>query len=132
MNFAWQDFLRLAEEWGAMAAPRYPEALYRSLISRAYYAIFHESADLAQAMGLTITRSASDHYRLRQFFGERGRGRVAGQLAFILRTLYDMRASADYEIDPNDSVTNSTHLAARDALDLAHQAMQMIGYLRKK
>lgn len=49
--------------------------------------------DTAQDLGLEATRSATDHYRLRKFF--ESRGRVAAQLSLALRTLYDLRISAD-------------------------------------
>lgn len=74
MNFEWSEYLALATEWANNAdGSRYPQALYRSIISRAYYATYHRTEELAQALGLQSTSSASDHYRLRTFFADRGR-----------------------------------------------------------
>ncbi len=82
MNFWWKDYLAVAIAWLPEAANNsYAEAVYRSAISRAYYAVFHAAFDTAQALGMQATRSASDHFRLRKFF--EGRGRVAAQLSFI-------------------------------------------------
>lgn len=67
--FEWSHYLALADEWLTNAATsQHPEAVYRSLISRAYYAVFPASFDLAQTLGLENTQSASAHYRVRKFF----------------------------------------------------------------
>ena len=131
MNFLWKDYLLLAGVWKDEATTSsYPEAVYRSAISRAYYAVFHAAFDAAQNLGMQATRSASDHYRLRKFF--EGRGRIAAQLSFALRTLYDLRISADYEINEHDLVTSNAQAAAQQALDTAHQALQVIEYLKSR
>ena len=129
MNFLWKDYLALAVTWlPEAAASNYPAAVYRSAISRAYYAVFHAAFDTAQELGMQATRSASDHYRLRKFF--EGRGRVAAQLSLALRTLYDLRISADYEIDAQDLVTSDTQTAAQQAINTAQKALQVIEYLK--
>lgn len=131
MNFVWKDYLALAVLWLPEAATSsYPEAVYRSAISRAYYTLFHAAFDAAQDLGLQATRSASDHYRLRKFF--ESRGRVAAQLSFALRTLYDLRISADYEIDEQDFVTSDAQAAAQQAIDTAQKALLVIEYLVRR
>ena len=112
------------------ATHRYPEAVYRSAISRAYYAVFHAALDVAQDLGLQATRSATDHYRLRKFF--ESRGRVAAQLSLALRTLYDLRISADYEIDKQDLVTSDAQAAAQQAIDTAQKALLVVEYLVRR
>lgn len=55
-TFGWDEFLTLAVEWQSNAmTSRYPVAVYRSSISRAYYAIFHAAFDLATTLGLQST-----------------------------------------------------------------------------
>jgi uncharacterized protein (UPF0332 family) len=131
MNFSWNDYLSLAMMWGAnLEGNAYPHAIYRSLISRVYYAVFHAAVDVAQDLGLQTTRSASDHYRVRKFFATRGR--VAAQLNHTMMALYNLRISADYEIIEGDLVTDDPQAAAQKALELAQKAMQSIAYLKPK
>ena len=108
----------------------YPQATYRSVISRAYYAVFHASFALTQTLGLESTQSAGDHYRVRKFF--ENRGRVAGQLSQLLRSLYDFRVSADYTIQAGNPVSEDARPIAQQVLLDAHKAMTMIEYLQAK
>jgi hypothetical protein len=85
---------------------------------------------VAQDLGLQATRSATDHYRLRKFF--ESRGRVAAQLSLALRTLYDLRISADYEIDEQDLVTSDAQAAAQQAIDTAQKALLVVEYLVRR
>lgn len=131
MNFEWNDYLTVANEWAAGADTNsHPAAVYRSVISRSYYAIFHAAFDLAQALGLQATRSAGDHFRLRQFF--QSRGRVANQLSIAIRRLYDLRISADYVLAERNQVTLDPQAAALRSLELAQQALTAIEYLQPK
>lgn len=129
--FAWDDFLSLAVEWQAnAAASHYPAAVYRSSISRAYYAVFHAAFDLAATLGLQSTGAGVDHYHLRKFFERRGR--MAAQLSAILRSLYDLRISADYERQARNPVTTDAPVATAEAIRLAQQAMQWLANLQAK
>lgn len=128
MNFEWNEYLALATEWANNPdSSRYPQALYRSVISRAYYAVYHQAEELAVTLGVQSTASASDHYRVRTFFADRGR--VARQLSLLLRDLYQLRIGADYVISGLDIVTRDAQLAARQALDMAHKALSIIEHL---
>lgn len=128
MNFEWHEFLDLATEWANNPnSSHYPQALYRSVISRAYYAVYHRTAALAATLGLQSTASASDHYRVRAFFADRGR--IARQLSLLLRDLYHLRIGADYVIDKEDVVTRDAQTAAQQALDMAKKALLMIEHL---
>lgn len=94
-EFDWRHFLFLAGEWYANpATSQYTEALYRSISSHAYYAAYHVAEEIARQLGMEATLSASDHYRVRQFYTNRGR--LANQLSTILRDLYRLRIDADY------------------------------------
>lgn len=130
-TFAWDDFLALAVEWQTYAAAsHYPIAVYRSSISRAYYAVFHAAFELAATLGLPSKRSGVDHYHLRKFFERRGR--VATQLSATLRSLYDLRISADYERQTYNPVTTDAQAATAEAIRLAQLAMQLIANLQGK
>ncbi|MFN8496137.1 MAG: hypothetical protein U0350_51570 [Caldilineaceae bacterium] len=130
-SFDWSDYLALANEWlvGA-AASAYPQATYRSIISRAYYAVFHASFELAQNLGLESTQSAGDHYRVRKFF--ENRGRVAGQLSQLLRALYDFRVSADYTLQVGNPVSDDARPIAQQVLLDARKALMQIEALQAK
>ena len=128
MNFLWKDYLLVATEWVAAAtASSHPHAVYRSAISRAYYAAFHAAFTLAQSLGMEDTSSASDHYRVRKFFERRGRG--GQQLSLLLRSLYDLRISADYVVDPYDQISVEPQTSAQRALDMAYRALATVEYL---
>lgn len=128
MNFEWNEYLTLATEWAnSPNGSRYPQALYRSIISRVYYAVYHRAEELARILGLQSTSSASDHYRVRTFFADRGR--VARQLSLLLRDLYHLRIGANYVIDAHDIVTRDAQTAAKQALDAAYKALAMIEHL---
>lgn len=118
-------------EWQANAATsRYPVAVHRSSISRAYYAVFHAAFDLATTLGLQSTGAGVDHDHLRKFFERRGR--MAAQLSAILRSLYDLRISADYERQTRNPVTTDAPAAPAEAIRLAQQAMKLIDNLQRK
>lgn len=128
MNFEWDEYLALATEWANNPdSSRYPQALYRSVISRGYYAVYHQAEELAVTLGVQSTASASDHYRVRTFFADRGR--VARQLSLLLRDLYQLRIGADYVISERDIVTRDAQLAAQQALDMARKALSIIAQL---
>lgn len=131
MNFQWRDLLTWADEWSTKPAiDSYPAVHYCAVISRAYYAVYHSAAELAHTLGLPSTSSASDHFRVRKFF--ENRGSVAKQLSIALNRLYRWRISADYIIDPQDDVTIDAKLVAQHALAVAHKAMAMIENLQRK
>ena len=130
LNFEWNDYLTLAREWANTSNITYPAALYRSIISRSYYATYHAIAAFAIQLGVDITFTASDHYRVRQFFSKRGR--VAHQMSLLLGDLYHLRVGADYMIDPGDAVTHNPKASAQQAIKLADQIAQLLGYLQPK
>lgn len=131
MNFQWRDLLTWADEWSSKPTiDHYPDVHYRAVISRAYYAVYHSAEELARTLGLPATSSASDHFRVRKFF--ENRGRVANQLSISLNRPYRWRISADYIIDPQDDVTIDAKHVAQQALAVAHKAIAMVENLQKK
>jgi uncharacterized protein (UPF0332 family) len=129
--FDWPHFLALAGEWYANPAmTQYAEALYRSISSRAYYAAYHAAEEVAVALGMEVTSSASDHYRVRHFYTSRGR--LASQRSIILRDLYRLRSDADYEHDKTEMTINDPNAAARRALALSTRAIQLLAHLQTK
>lgn len=131
MNFGWKDFLLLATEWIDNATgSNYPEALYRSVISRAYYAAYHTAYELALNLGMQPTSSASDHYRVRKFF--ENRGRLARQLSHRLYDLYDLRITADYEISADNPIANNAQAAAQRAIETASKVFEIVTFLQSR
>ena len=130
-DFDWQHFLALAGEWYATpTTDQYAEALYRSISSRAYYAAYHAAEECAIQLGMETTSSASDHYRVRHFYTNRGR--LANQLSVILRDLYRLRIDADYESDKTEMTISNPHAAAQRALALSTRASQLLTHLQPK
>jgi hypothetical protein len=46
--------------------------------------------------------------------------------------LYDLRISADYEIDKQDLVTSDAQAAAQQAIDTAQKALLVVEYLVRR
>lgn len=131
MSFVWKDFLLLADGWVGNTTERtYADALYRSAISRAYYTAYHTAYELAVELGMQPTSSASDHFRVRKFF--ENRGRVARQVSSRLYDLYDLRISADYEISANSVVTKNAQAAAQRAVEMSHKVLEMVEFLQSR
>lgn len=131
MDFTWNDFLELANEWqGNAVNSKRPLSLYRSIASRAYYAVFHQAFALAKESGLQSTTSASDHFHLRKFFENRGRN--ARQLSLHLRDLYDLRIDADYSLTAIAFSPEKAAASAQRSIEKAARAMAMIEHLRAR
>jgi hypothetical protein len=107
MPFDWRDNLTLAKNLQLLAdngtlGP--PEAAYRCIVGRAYYAAFGYAHEYEVAwlnfQGKTRPEDKSqDHGRLRAHFKSKKRWRVADQLS-ILR---DVRNRSDYEADLHEA-----------------------------
>lgn len=113
MSFDWEGFLHFAR-WcysttRAQSSPQpgrvpYPalsgdgeEAAYRTVASRAYYAVFHLAADGAEkTFGFSLKGKSGKHQELYTYLqGQRRQpwGKIGGNL----ERLYWVRASADYD-----------------------------------
>lgn len=84
------EFYRLAQAWNSV--PNAPEALSRSVASRAYYAAFL-SARAAASLGRSTHQEVIDHYKLRD-------GAVNRAIGNGLYQLHELRKQADYDMPP--------------------------------
>lgn len=84
------EFYRLAQTWNA--DPNAPEALSRSVASRAYYAAFL-SARAAASLGRSTHQEVINHYKLLS-------GAVNRAIGNGLYQLHELRKQADYDIAP--------------------------------
>ena len=89
-----RDYLTLAKTWITGAS----EAEWRSAVSRAYYAAFHEARDLLRDLGFASPRGDQAHAYLWLRLSNCGNAQV--QLAGSdLNTLRRERNRADYDLD---------------------------------
>jgi len=84
------EYYRLAQTWNAVQNA--PEALMRSVVSRAYYAAFL-SARAAASLGRGTHQEIIDHYNLRP-------GAVNRAIGNGLNQLHELRKQADYDVSP--------------------------------
>ncbi len=101
------DLLELAEQWAE--APT--EVAWRSSVSRAYYAVFHEARSLMRQLGFEVPRGEVAHAYLSLRLSNCGIPTVeqAGQQ---LNSLRGDRNRADYDIDRTLRQGNARHLVA--------------------
>lgn len=99
-------FLELAEALASINHPAYA----RSAVSRAYYASFHQAADVQEADGFAIPGRPGDHQLVADRF--RNSGDVTLKLlGSALLALHDYRKKADYELGEPEHETQKNALA---------------------
>jgi uncharacterized protein (UPF0332 family) len=77
------------------------EAAYRSAVSRAYYAVFHEASTFLRQLGFKIAKGPQAHGEIPARFSNCG---VADgvQIARYLNELHHRRILADYDLKSDD------------------------------
>jgi uncharacterized protein (UPF0332 family) len=88
------DFLELAERW----VDRATEAEWRSAISRAYYAAFHEARRLLRELGFHVPKADAAHAYLSMRLSNSGVPDFQ-DAGYSLNSLRFERNRADYDID---------------------------------
>jgi len=122
--FDWEDFINLAYELIQEHNTNYDEALYRTIISRAYYGIFKQVEDYLK---LRVSLPNSD-YRGRKlgsherviFFLQTHKNPKVKEFGDILEDLKRLRHKADYNAKENIGKDEATR-AVEDALDLSEK-----------
>jgi len=98
--YCWECLLDLADSLlGAPPDGVHPEAVYRTVINRAYYAAFGALSTFYRDKGWAPRGGAEDHSGLRRYVSRRRGGRLQ---AMRLRELYQARQSADYDRPEDD------------------------------
>lgn len=115
-TFDWEEFLELAKALAGQSTGRYSvEALYRSAVSRAYYAAFCFARNDAETrLGFQRIKKAEDHQLLIEWLRQKGRIRMASNL----KKLREWRNYCDYE----DRIMN-LDVMVRIAIRIADQVI---------
>ena len=98
MNFDWIEYLNLAKELRGNHITSNQEAKMRSIISRAYYAVFCKSKEyLSKNKNIPIPESKESHEIVRKTF-EMLSKKEEKHIATILQRLRQRRNMADYSL----------------------------------
>lgn len=125
MSFVWAEYNQLSELMLQMTAPVFAEATFRCVCSRAYYAAFCSSRDVAQTVdGITVTGLGDDHgIVFRHFKNHQDNDRYAIEMK--LRRLRENRNHADY-----DGTTPVTKAIAEVSIADAKIVLETLAKLR--
>jgi hypothetical protein len=99
MRFDWSEYLNLANKLvGAKSTtPQADEACHRAAVSRAYYAAYCLTRNLARGRGwVTLTGAAIDHRNVKNHF-KNSRQKNKKQIGVNLERLRADRNDADYK-----------------------------------
>jgi uncharacterized protein (UPF0332 family) len=103
MSFTWTDYLAVAESWRKTPLQGYEEAVYRSVISRAYYAAYRPARDFAQSEGFSHRAYRAQHrvpggsHQVLIAYFSQSTDIKRRRLAYSLDLLRTMRTKADYD-----------------------------------
>ena len=114
MSFDWQNYLTLAQ-YMMDTAEEFPEteACYRSVVSRAYYAMFCMTRDyVSQVDGQDFY--SNDHRALQDYLTNHPH-RVRQKIGNQLRRLHQHRKKADYDRDLGEAPVNKATKALYEA-----------------
>ena len=108
MSFDWKNYLDLAEKFQKISSGKaggYVEGIKRTVISRAYYAGFHEAEDYATSSG--YVKPTRGHHQLIQTWYRKQFGNVNHQeIQQILARSLKARKEADYDGVINGNLDN--------------------------
>jgi uncharacterized protein (UPF0332 family) len=91
MPFDWFEYLQLADELGERAE----EGALRSAISRAYYYVYHQALERAEANGFRPRSGEGTHAQLWRCYCD-NREPACRRLGEMARRLKERRVKADY------------------------------------
>ena len=116
------DLLELAEQW----ADARTEVAWRSSVSRAYYAVFHEARGLMRQLGFEVPRGEVAHAYLSLRLSNCGVPLIE-HAGHQLNSLRGDRNRADYDIDRTLKQGNARQLvaAARATLQTFAETKQL-------
>jgi uncharacterized protein (UPF0332 family) len=117
MPFDWDEYLTLSKKIAARTATN--EALKRTAVSRAYYAVAH-IADIYARTRLSwpgVGRGGGWHSSLAQFYRNQLSNTSFQEVGSKLRTLRDLREECDYD-DTITNINGNLSLAISEAEDI--------------
>jgi hypothetical protein len=123
MPFDWKEYLLLSQEiYRSRDRIGHNEAIFRCVVSRAYYAAFCGSRYFAKIHQKYVpSNSAIDHIKIRDHFRNRGRNDVASKL----EELKKWRTKCDY----NDDVRN-IEIMTKQAIKTAFEIFNHLDCMR--
>ena len=116
MSFAWRELLDIADALAEIKLNVSQEALFRSAISRAYYAAFGTARAQAGVLRASTRKSAAEHGELVAFYAKRF-GDTGEQVSVLLNRMRTFRNAADYDATFED-VGAICQVALKDAHNL--------------
>jgi uncharacterized protein (UPF0332 family) len=126
VSFEWADFYTLAAQLHANPPDGLQEAVFRTVIGRAYYAAFCAARDFAHhSDNLAITRGGPDHELVKRHFRD-DRDDTRHKIGVWLGRLMNNRAEADYKAEA--AITKAT---ADQSLALSKNVLDALSSLRR-
>lgn len=124
MSFAWKEYLLLSQKiYRGREELGYEEAIYRCVVSRAYYSAFCGSRNFARDhLAYVPSNTAQDQMTIRDYFRGRGRNDIADKLWDLLK----WRRKCDYE-DEVQNIDILTKNAIKRAFEIFNHLDGMIG-----
>lgn len=130
MSFQWRSFLEFAEAILERAS-EFPdvEAVYRSVVSRAYYAVYCSARNVVKQKDKREF-NGSVHQELQDYLlkhTDKARKRLGNHL----RELHQLRKKADYEDKLNQPPLVLAKLAAKKARDIEFDLDVIVGKVKR-
>lgn len=123
MSFDWREFLTIADALPELEIGVSGEALFRSSVSRAYYASFGAARAQAGILRASTRKSAAEHGELAAFYAKRF-GEAGEQVANLLSRMRTFRNAADY-----DSTFDDAEAICQITLNDAHNLLHLLATL---
>ena len=118
MSFKWEDFIELAQY--LLANPgNLEEAALRTVVSRAYYGVYHAALEYAQKDVNFVPQKSNQHMNLRSYFKTHKSPRIAN----LFDQLYKWRIECDYE---NKEITGLSQQVAPSSINRARNFLSQL------
>jgi hypothetical protein len=120
MSFNWEDYLTLASQLANNPPPHLLEAHLRAAVSRAYFAAFCKSRNLARdntRKTIILNNDDTDHGKVIEYYSSGKKANIGD----YLRELRKYRNSCDYD----DNIYNLSRIA-QDALSLSQKVITLL------
>jgi uncharacterized protein (UPF0332 family) len=124
MSFDWSDYLALAKEKMAITNEfADQEAVYRCVISRAYYGVYCQARNCVRDVDKAKFHG-NDHQALQSYLKKHPH-KTRKKLGLQLQSLHQHRIKADYHDDLDEQAVNK----ASRAISSAHEIAKALGEL---
>jgi uncharacterized protein (UPF0332 family) len=126
-SFEWIQFLDLAKDLHNSAAEdlSLAEAKYRTVIGRAYYAVFNLAKEYLESQGIRLPRGSSAHEEVRNHFDNQQNENFS-TVADNLNNLRRLRNSADYVYKKKLNETIDWKIQSESAIEVANEIVNIV------